>query len=202
MKIGIVSDIHCNAPGLLRALDVMGDVDEVLCAGDTVYEYRFSNDVVRIIRDRGIKMVQGNHDSVLLSHHGDKARASAGVDQELVSFLGEAPFRMETTVNGGKRLLMVHGNPYEPWNQYVVPNSPAFKRLSELDVDYVILGHTHMPVAACSGRVLVINPGSAGEARDPKSGFQLSCAILDTQTDEVRIESFPDPQREARGLTT
>jgi putative phosphoesterase len=199
MKIGIVSDVHCNAPGLARALEVMGDVDEVLCAGDAVYEYRFSNDVIRIIRDRGIRLVQGNHDMVLLGPHGQRARATEGVDQGLVAFLGEAPFRMETKVNG-KRLLMVHGNPYEPWNQYVVPSSPAFKRLAELDTDFVILGHTHMPVAACSGRVLVINPGSAGEARDPKSGFQLSCAILDTETDEVRIESFPDPQREARGL--
>jgi len=41
MKIGVVSDIHCNAPALgvaLRSLE--GQVDEVFVAGDAVYEYR------------------------------------------------------------------------------------------------------------------------------------------------------------------
>jgi predicted phosphodiesterase len=40
--------------------------------------------------------------------------------------------------------------------------------------------------------VLVINPGSAGEARDPGNGRQLSCAVLDTISEEVRVTSFPD----------
>ena len=201
MKIGIVSDIHCNAPGLLRALDIMSDVDEVLCAGDTVYEYRFSNEVVQILRDRKVRTIKGNHDHVLLSHHGQRAREAAYVDQELVRYLGEAPFQIESRLNG-KRLLMTHASPFEPHNQYVVAGSPTFRKISELDTDFVILGHTHIPMAERSGKVLVINPGSAGEARDHRNGFQLTCAILDTETDEVRFEVFPDPQREARGLPT
>ena len=47
------------------------------------------------------------------------------------------------------------------------------------------------------GRALVINPGSAGEARDPRNAFQLSYAILDTATDEVAFDSFQDPTRAA-----
>ena len=42
MRLGIVSDIHCNADALSLALERMGDVDELLCAGDAVFEYRFS----------------------------------------------------------------------------------------------------------------------------------------------------------------
>ena len=38
----------------------------------------------------------------------------------------------------------------------------------------------------------MINPGSAGEARDAGNGRQLSCAVLDTATDEVVITDFPD----------
>ena len=38
MKIGIVSDVHCNQHGLLRALDIMADCDELICLGDSVYE--------------------------------------------------------------------------------------------------------------------------------------------------------------------
>jgi predicted phosphodiesterase len=40
--------------------------------------------------------------------------------------------------------------------------------------------------------VLVINPGSAGEARDSSNGRQLSCAMLDTVTGEVVMTDFPD----------
>ena len=50
MKVGIVSDIHCNAAGLAQALALMGDIDELICLGDSIYEYRFSNEVVRILR--------------------------------------------------------------------------------------------------------------------------------------------------------
>ena len=46
MKIGIVSDIHCNVQGLQLALDAMGDIDELLCLGDAIFEYQFSNGVI------------------------------------------------------------------------------------------------------------------------------------------------------------
>lgn len=202
MRIGIVSDIHCNAPGLVRALELMGnEVDEVICAGDTVYEFRFSDEVVEVIRKNGIRMVLGNHEAVLLGSQGERARSSAGVNQDNVKWLAEQPYQLDTRVNG-KRLLMAHGSPFEPWNEYIFPHTPSFRKLAELDsvTDYVVLGHTHQAMAERSGRVLVINPGSTGEARDPRIGFQLSYAVLDTQSDEVRIELFPDPQREARGL--
>jgi hypothetical protein len=39
--------------------------------------------------------------------------------------------------------------------------------------------------------VLVVNPGSAGEGRDPCNGRQLSCAVLDTVTEEVVVRDFP-----------
>ncbi len=192
VKIGIVSDIHCNAPGLERALELMGDVDEVLCAGDSVYEYRWSNEVIEILRNRQARLVLGNHENVLLGSQGQRARQMPTVNQGLVDYLREQPYRIETRLNG-KRLLMVHGSPFDPWNEYVYAHTRTFQRLSEVDADYVVLGHTHMPMAERSGKVLVVNPGSAGEARDPRLSGRLSFAVLDTQSDEVRIESYDNP---------
>ena len=40
MKIGIVSDIHADAPALRRALEHMPSADIYLCPGDAVSEYR------------------------------------------------------------------------------------------------------------------------------------------------------------------
>ena len=50
MRLGIVSDIHCNIDALKLALERMGRVDELLCAGDAFYEYRFSNEVIELLR--------------------------------------------------------------------------------------------------------------------------------------------------------
>jgi predicted phosphodiesterase len=43
--------------------------------------------------------------------------------------------------------------------------------------------------------VLVVNPGSAGDARDSRNGGQLTCAVLDLASEEVRMIDYPDPQR-------
>ena len=50
MKIGIVSDVHNNAAALEAAIDLMGDVDELFCAGDSVSQVRFTNDAVALLR--------------------------------------------------------------------------------------------------------------------------------------------------------
>ena len=194
MKLGIVSDIHCNAAALRQAIDRMDDVDELLCMGDSVYEYRFSNEVVALLRDRQARMVLGNHEWVLLGPQGERIRQQPSVDQDLVRHLSDAPYRIETRVNGGKRLLMVHGSPFEPWNTYVFENSADFKRLGELDTDYVVMGHTHTALAKRVGNVLAINPGSLGEPKVLKDGFVgVTYAVLDTETDEVRIEQMAVP---------
>ena len=195
MRIGIVADVHCNHEALGVALERMGDVDELLCAGDAVYQFRFSNEVIELLRERGARYILGNHEEVLLGRWGEQARAAPWVRAEALAYMAAQEYRLTTTLPGGKSLLMVHGSPWEPYNEYIYPNSPSLARFSEIDSDYVILGHTHYQMAERVGRALVINPGSAGEARDARNGFRLSYAVLDTETDEVRFDDFADPTR-------
>lgn len=196
MRIGIVADVHCNAEGLRIALEGMRDVDELLCAGDAVYQFRFSNDVMALLRERNARYILGNHEEVLLSRWGESARNAPGVRQDEVAYMAGRDRVLETVVDG-KRLVMVHGSPWEPHNEYIYPNSPSISRFAEIDADYVILGHTHYQMAERVGRPLVINPGSAGEARDPRNHFQLSYAVLDTASGEVTFTNFADPTRAA-----
>lgn len=189
MRIGIVSDIHANAAGLLTALERMGDVDELLCAGDMVEEFRFSNEVLTILRDRSARCVLGNHDIGLLSPHGVRARGGDHVDQSLVQWLADQPKSIEISV-GGKHLLMTHASPLAPHTQYVFPHAPELKKMKHIEADFIILGHTHAQMAHRVGRGLVINPGSVGQARDHTNGKQLSYAVLDTSTDEVLFDNY------------
>ena len=196
MKLGIVSDVHCNHEALRIALDRMGPVDELLCAGDAVYQFRFSNEVMRILREAGARCILGNHEEVLLGKWGERARSADWVRGDDLAYMAGQPARIATALNG-KTLVMVHASPFEPHNEYIYPNSPSLSRLADIDADYVILGHTHYQMAERVGRTLVINPGSAGEPRDARNAFQLSYAVLDTATDEVLFDNFPDPTRAA-----
>jgi putative phosphoesterase len=191
LKVGIVSDVHCNHAGLLRALEILGDVEELVCLGDSIYEYRFSNEVVRLLRARGARVILGNHEEGFLGSHGARARSAAWIDAPLLAWLAERPPRIALEL-GGKTLLAVHSTPWEPRGTYVYPHSTDLARFGEADADFVLYGHTHQQLVRRVGRVLVINPGSAGEARDPGNGRQLSCAVLDTISEEVRVTSFPD----------
>lgn len=193
MRVGIVSDIHCNDAGLTQALSLMGDIDELICLGDSIYEYRFSNEVVRILKEREAQVIVGNHEECFFGPLGVRARARAGIDPELAAWLASRPHRCELAV-GGKTLLLVHSTPWEPRGAYVHPESAHLARFAEADADFVLYGHTHAQVVRRIGRVLVVNPGSAGDARDHRNGGQLSCAVLDTASEEAWVIDFPDPR--------
>ena len=187
MRLGIVSDIHCNATALDRAIEQMGDVDELLCAGDACYQYRFSNDVARRLREIGGRYVLGNHEEILLSEEGARAQASPSVERELLEWTRERPQIIRAEI-GAKKLLMFHATPWAPYRDYLFPHDPALERLAEEEADFIIYGHTHAPLVRRIGRALIVNPGSAGEFRG--SERTLTYAVLDTAADSATIETI------------
>jgi putative phosphoesterase len=191
LRVGIVSDLHCNVAGLEQALGIIGDVDELICLGDSIWEYRFSNEIVRLLQERGVRTILGNHEEGFLGPHGARARQAEWIDRSLLRWLAERPHRLELRL-GEKKLLAVHSTPWEPRGAYVYPHSSLLERFAEADADFVLYGHTHHQLVRRCGKVLVINPGSAGDARDSRNGRRLSCAVLDTATEEVVVTDFPD----------
>jgi putative phosphoesterase len=194
MRLGIVSDIHCNIAGLRAGLELMGEVDQLWCAGDSVFQFRWSNEVVGLLRELGAVVVLGNHEETILSRDGERALSSEKIDGDLVAWMRQQPYRVQAMVDG-KRVMMTHGSPWEPWRDYHYPHERIWSRAGELDCDTLIVGHTHFKMADRHGGVLIINPGSTGDPRDHRNDFQLSCATWDTTTDEVTFYDYPDPTR-------
>src|SRR5688500_3982813 len=153
MKLGVVSDIHCNVPALEAAFAAMdGVVDEIWCAGDIVLEYRFSSETVAMLRKAGVPSIQGNHDMVLLSPGGVNARTADHVDPEELAWLASLPRRHEATFDG-RRVLMLHGSPWEPYGDYLRAHNPLWERSDELGADVLVVGHTHEPIDRKSTRL-------------------------------------------------
>ena len=192
MKLGIVSDIHCNILGLQAALAAMGSLDDLLCLGDSISQNKFSNEVIGLLKSVGAHIILGNHEELFLSESGVLAREQDHVDQELVAFLADQPLRKTLTYDG-KTILMIHSTPWEPRGEYIYPHNEKLEAFGEADADFVLYGHTHADIVRRIGDVVVVNPGSAGESRYTPEGWSLSCAVLDTVTGEVRVISYVDP---------
>ncbi|MFN0145920.1 MAG: metallophosphoesterase family protein [Dehalococcoidia bacterium] len=194
MRLAIVSDIHCNIRGLEVALEMMAPFDELWCAGDAVFQFRWSNEVVGRLRELDARVVLGNHEEILLGPDGIRALSNPKVDQDLVGWLRGQPFSREATVDG-KRVMMTHSSPWEPWRDYHYPHEPIWSRAADLGCDALFVGHTHFQMAQQHGRCLVVNPGSAGDPRDHRNEFMLSCATWDTTTGHVSFYDYKDPTR-------
>src|SRR5688500_6413468 len=105
----------------------MGDIDELICLGDSIYEYRFSNEVVGCLRQRDARVIVGNHEEYFFGPQGVRARAREGVDSALAAWLAAQPHRQELSL-GRKRLLLVHSTPWEPRGEYIHPGSASLER--------------------------------------------------------------------------
>lgn len=192
MKIGLISDIHANAPALRVVLDGLADkdVDRILCAGDVVGYYPFPNEVVSLLEEHDVRSIVGNHDAAVLDETPSRfsinaKRAADWTRRELTpesnEFLESLPLVFEETIDG-RDIYMVHGSPEDPLNEYIWEDEVDERALDywfEDHPDFLILGHTHRPFVKKVGSTTVLNPGSVGQPRDknPRSAF----AIVDLQ---------------------
>lgn len=185
--LGVISDVHGDDVAVERALDaVEGRVDEVWCAGDIVTQYRYSPRTVALLRGRGVRAIQGNHDAVLVSPAGAAARAAFDADDAGLSWLASLPRQVDVEVLG-TRVRMVHASPWPPYDDYLPAHDRRWRRADELGVDILCTGHTHVPMVQLFGTTLVVNPGSVGEPRQ-RDDRAPTYAVVDVQSRSASIE--------------
>ena len=194
MRVGVLSDVHGNAAGLDAVLNAMPKVDLLLFAGDFLGYYFEPATTLRRLRDSGAVCILGNHDVYFLAHAGlahpdapfpdaDAYRLKYGPALEIardtlttaeVEWLSTLPAQRSLQLEG-VHVLLAHGSPWRPVDEYVYPDNPAFERFSNLETDLVVMGHTHHPFVRIEGGVTLLNPGSCGQPRDrdPRAAFAL-----------------------------
>ncbi len=202
MRTAIVSDIHANLVGLRALLDSVDklDVERILCLGDIVGYNPWPNECIRIIRERSIPCVMGNHDRVAAGlEEPDYFNAMAreailwtrrNLTDEHRDYLSKLPARLtldDTTI-------LVHGSPRDP-DEYVLMTRTAHENMTymreQFDASICFFGHTHVSgifdqsddekpsgdtkVFLRRDDPYLINPGSVGQPRDgdPRSSFLI-----------------------------
>jgi len=203
MRILVLSDVHGNADALKAVLEAAPRHDYVWFLGDLVDygpEPHIAVDVLRSLKPDII--VMGNHDYAVafntdchcaqelheLSVYTRMSISYRLLSKEQVGWLKTLRQRAKLELSS-KRVYIVHGAPRNPLYGYLKPGLPTETlevMLTEgslalkprpVDVDYVVVGHTHIPATLRVREVQVLNPGSVGQPRDgdPRASY----AILD-----------------------
>ena len=160
MKLGIVSDIHCNAAGLEHALGLMGEIDELICLGDSIYEYRFSNEVVRLLKDREAQVILGNHEEYFFGPQGARARARDGVDLVAISRGGRAVIEAQPAIIG-----VVNPNSPLVWDFLMVDAMWAWAEANQpIAMTPFLLAGATAPVSIAAGLSLQVAEALSGVA--------------------------------------
>ena len=185
MRILLVSDIHANVAALEA---VREEFDVCLFLGDLVDYGLDPNPCIAWVRKNATHAIRGNHDhgaaQEVYLQGANGFRYLTGVTRPITCaqlseddrrYLARLPMTQYLTLDR-KRYLLVHATPRDPFDEYGPPDPEFWKRrLDGIDVDYVCVGHTHVPYTLKVGTVTVINPGSVGLPRDgdPRASYAI-----------------------------
>jgi len=207
MKIALFSDIHANLPALQACLEDIDarQPDAIYCLGDLVGYNIWPNEVINVIRKRGIPTIAGNYDfgigrasndcgcAYKTDEEKNMGKVSIALTNELVkdaerSYLRTLPahIRLEFQLNNDKlNLLLVHGS-QRRINEYLFEDrdeKSMLRIMEQADADIMCFGHTHKPYHR------ILNSGAAGQDHfrhavnigsvgKPKDGEPKGCYVL------------------------
>jgi putative phosphoesterase len=212
MKILVISDLHANWPAL-EAVLTAEPFDRLVVGGDLVSYGPHPREVVDAVSRHATLVVRGNHDEALARRiecgcspsNRPLANATQRVHHRLLSteelgVLGALPKTARLDI-GGQALFAVHAAPRDELYSYALtpaaPDDVLERELGEVTADYIVLGHTHLPMVRRLGSRLVLNPGSVGQPRDgdPRASY----AVIEDGVVTLRRAAY-DIDRTARDI--
>jgi putative phosphoesterase len=190
MKVLIVSDIHANWPAL-SAVVAAEPYERLICLGDIVDYGPHPRPCLAYIRQHADWTIRGNHDNALgfgvdCGCRGDFRELSVStrawhrtlVHEDDLALLRTLPLHQQVTLDG-YRFYLGHAAPHDDLFTYLTPATlPA--AVVGVEADFLLLGHTHLPLHQQVGTLTVVNPGSVGLPRD--SGGKANYAVYEQGT--------------------
>ena len=159
MRLLLISDIHGNLEALNAILERIR-YDRIVCMGDLVDYGPDPLAIIDWIRDNKIPTVRGNHDNAVGLHvdcgcgykykHLSEATREytwSQITEKEEEFLMSLPVYLDFTFDGLK-VRAIHGSP-QSFFDYIYPDTPADKIgpwLDDISCDYLLAGHTHVPM--------------------------------------------------------
>lgn len=156
MKIGVISDTHGSITAFRKALELFGDVDMIVHAGDVLYHpprLHCGDDYdipafAQTLNELQIPVViaQGNCDPQ--------------VYEELLEMPVESQYAYVSREN--LRIVANHG--------HLLTREKTIELGRRYKADYFISGHTHVPLLEDVGGLVLMNPGSPAIPKYERDG--------------------------------
>lgn len=190
IQIAIISDIHANLIALQKVLEDIYDrgITDIYCLGDLVDFAPWGNEVIKLMQNRGIPCLLGNHDErigfnqpvIPLAHHDEEETyqrnlainfSKKTITAENKIWLKGRPYQLMLsfkTTNGIKNILLVHASPRSN-DEYIYETHAGGDLLAMLPdqpVDALVMGHTHTSYIKYDEDILLVNCGSVGRSKE------------------------------------
>ena len=149
MKIGIISDTHGDMRSIDRSIPYLKKCDLIIHAGDYINDAEY----IYYATDVNVKCVKGNCDSY------DCYSYSIDGDNEL-----------KFSVNN-KNFFVCHGH----YHNVKIGINSLYRFAKDNNIDFVVFGHTHIPIYETIDNITFINPGSLAY---PRGGSNKAFGIL------------------------
>lgn len=194
-RLAILSDIHGNQPALEAVIADLSqfEVDHVIVPGDVISFGPFSRQVAELVIEQRWSVIRGNNEYFLvdygtpraLSEWNDSVQFAPTVwlnrqfNHRLKTIIGSWPDGLNLRFRDAPPIQVFHGTPDSPWDPiyWTQKDEEIESRLSGVEPNFVICGHTHLPMDRQSGRWRIFNPGSVGVPLD--GIFSASYLILE-----------------------
>ncbi len=194
-KLAVLSDIHGNLPALEAVMSDLKnfEVDQVIVAGDVIKFGPFSRRTAEIVIENGWPVIRGNNEYFLLDYKTPRAPdewndpirfaptawLDKQFDQKIRNKIAAWPDTLNLRFRDAPPLEVFHGTPESPWDSIYWNSSDVELEniLSKTGADYVICGHTHLPMNRQVDRWHIFNPASVGVPLD--GIFSASYMILE-----------------------
>ncbi|MHB8178903.1 MAG: metallophosphoesterase family protein [Vulcanimicrobiaceae bacterium] len=148
MSYAFLSDIHGNLESLQHALALVRPEERIICLGDTVGYGPNPNECLRLVRERAMHVVLGNHDIAAVENFGveyfnDAARAAIEwtqtvIEEDLRTWLNSLSYELRLP-----EYLFVHGAPVK-YFEYILDKASAARAFQNTDARAIFIGHTHI----------------------------------------------------------
>ncbi len=188
MKIGIISDIHSNFIALKACVSYMKSVscDEYLFLGDYISDTPYTRETLDFLYDFSSKekclFLRGNREEYMLEQRkiiaqgvekgrwrwnsgtGNLMFTYGQLNEKDFSFFDRLPITSEYQKTGHPSVTICHGSPVSSRERLLAEEENTKKWLKNINTDYLICAHTHLPEELeCQGKHYY-NCGSAGIA--------------------------------------
>jgi predicted phosphodiesterase len=214
MRIAVISDIHSNMEAFTRVLEDADSsfIDTMVCLGDVIGYGPEPNEAIRLIRERKVPTVMGNHELGVAErdYMDDLNPVACKSLQMTIEMLSEESLSF---VTGLAHFLvfhdarLVHGFPPDSPITYMfeISNVKTKEIFGQYKERLCFTGHTHNPEIVefdgdfvvrtllkkgttnlDKGKRYIINAGSVGQPRDINN--KAKYVIWDTENDSIEVK--------------